>query len=240
MRYFDKKMLWLFGALYCSVSTAEVSNNLVKTKPLFGNFHGTGMEVAIPFFRLVDSDANGIPDQVLVRHKIYAMGTTSLVGATPQRILPFPPIPAGCTDPAQIWVDFVPYPRRRPDQLNDTATFVSGSKRVHMGMNFSVECVDPATSAWNESYSAAVYSSDMRADLSGVAPTPTWVKYYSDAELLGLHGIDTNADLITDKLIITVSKFISDTSENAVVIPVNGVDGTADIDYAAKAYAVSR
>jgi len=198
-------------------------------QPLFGDFIATnvGLEVAVPKFKFVDNVAPiGYPESVIVSYNVYALGTYTLLYTTPARGFLTPAIPPGCTDPNQTNFDWNILFARRSAQLDSSAQVVDESKRIHLVINMEWECYN-GTPEWAYSDVSVVYS----ANLSGVAgtgnPVASWAKNFVGQHLLGLNGIDTNGDLVTDKLTMTVVSG-PDYNVNATVFVVTAGTGVVE------------
>jgi len=198
-------------------------------QPLFGEFIATnpGLEVAVPKFKFVDNVAPiGYPESVVISYTVYALGTNTPLYTTPAKGFATPAIPAGCTALNQGDFDWNILFTRRSAQLDSGAALDPGSSRIHVGINMELECYD-GTPEWAYSDVAGVYS----ANLSGVAgtgnPVASWAKVFVGPHLLGLNGIDTDGDLVSDKLTLTVASG-PDNNVNATVWVVNGGTGVAD------------
>ena len=213
-----------------NAGAADAPRNL---QPLFGEFiaANAGLEVAIPLFNFVDDfEPFGYPEKVVVSYRVYAIGSTTPLLTTPGRTILTPAIPTGCTDPNLAEFDWNILFARRGAQLDSSGTPVSGSTRIHLGINMELDCYDGVAQNWVWSDGSGVYS----ADLSGVGTS--WVKNFAGKHLLGLNGIDTNGDLVNDQVTITTISGPEGT-QNATVIVVNGGTGVAN---SSNTYAVIR
>lgn len=198
--------------------------------PLFGEFVATnpGLEVAVPLFNFTDTVAPiGYPESFSISYKVYSLGTYTLLYTTPSKGFLTPAIPAGCTDPNTFNLDWNVLFTRRGAQLNSVALPVADGTRIHLGVNMEFECYDGVAQSWTRMDRALVYS----ANLSGVAetgnPVASWSKTFVDQDILGLNGIDTDGNLVTDKLTITTVSG-PEYSANAVVLVVTGGTGAVE------------
>jgi hypothetical protein len=193
---------------------------------------------------LVQNDtapADGYPESLTIRYRVYSAGTTTLLYVTPAKIFATPAIPAGCAvdDPNRPFsFDFNFSLLRLGDQLNSSAALVDGTQRLHVGINMELDCWDYSSNHL-EADSGNVYS----ANLSGVAapgnPVGSWSKTYPGKWVLGLNGVDRNGDLVNDALMITTQQWLS-TGQNVSVFFVNAGNGTALPGLPGASYPLSR
>lgn len=214
-----------------SSGAAIADQALLKAKPFFGNFHGNGTEVALPLIIETDNNQDGYPESITIRYRVFTAGTTSLVSTTPAQTFPTPSLPAGCTPAGPNFFDFSDtfFTRRRQATLNSSGVLVDASNRIHTAMSMKLECFDGVDVQFTSA--SFVYS----ADMSGA--TANWVKYFTNIEIAGLNGIDTDNDLVNDVTSIILIKELAD-GDNALVLLVNGQTGTAVLT--PQFYAVSR
>jgi len=218
-----------------NASATDAPRNL---QPLFGNFladtdpgdgspWNAGIEVAVPRFKFTDAVFPfGYPEKLTLSYNVFALGTNTLLYTTPAKTISTPAIPAGCTDPNLAEFDWDVLFTRRLAQLDSTASPIDEGKRIHLGITMEFECYD-GSPQWAYSDVAAVYS----ANLSGVSaptnPVASWTKVFVGKHLLGLNGIDTDGNLVTDQLTITLISGPENIA-NATVVVVNGGNGVVN------------
>ncbi|MEZ5541719.1 MAG: hypothetical protein R3F42_06720 [Pseudomonadota bacterium] len=210
------KFTLLAAACYAGGAAAD---GFVDVKPFMGDFHGSGLEMATPYIKANDANSDGYPESITFQYRVYTAGTSSLVAATPPRIFPTPAIPVGCSPASPISFDFdYDYTaRRRGAALDSTGSLVGASNRIHSGINMWLDCWDGSDDVFVTA--VAIYS----ADLSGA--TSVWTKYFAGVELAGMDGVDTDDNLISDTLMLGLSKQSTAVSEDLLVVAVNPQTG---------------
>jgi hypothetical protein len=220
---------------------AGAADGPLNLRPLFGDFHATaGNEIAVPFFKVTDSNGDGYPESITISYRVFSAGTNTLLYATPSKKLLTAPIPTGCAanDPNKFFdFDWDILPSRRIAMLNSSGNLIAENKRMSMAINMTVDCWDGSSNQWSER--AAVYS----GNLSGVAetgnPLESWMRVFNGSQIYGLNGVDQDGNLINDALMITTGRETS-LGDNITVYFV--VAGTGiDLDtLPASTYALTR
>jgi hypothetical protein len=220
MKFRNLTIATLLAGLFSS--NTAFANEDINIRPFAGDFHGNGLEVAIPLFIETDNNQDGYTDSVTIQYNVYTAGTSTLVHRTPPRTFQTPTIPAGCTPNGPNYFeddDFLSF-RRRQAALNSSGTLVAASNRIHTAMMWELDCFD----GLNAQFKSVVFV--YSADVSGTGPV--WIKTFTDKELFGMQGIDTDANLIPDSLAVVLSKEVS-AGENAQVLVFNGNTGAQTI-----------
>ena len=212
-------------------SGAALANEDINVKPFFGDFHGNGLETAVPLLTETDANQDGYPESITIRYKVYTAGTTTFVSATTPKTFPTPSLPVGCTPNGTLPFDaddIIGF-HRRQGGLDSSGTLVPASKRIHTALVFELDC-------WNgmsnqEKSMLFIYSADMSN------ATPVWTKFFYDVDLLGLNGVDADGDLVNDHLAIMIDKEVP-AGANVLVFLVNGQTGVSNLP--PKWYAIGR
>ncbi len=226
---YSKTIFLLAGLLSSGLAISDQAE--LEVKQYFGNFHGNGLEVAMPLIVENDNNQDGYPESITIRYRVFTAGTTTLVSSTPPQTFPTPGLPAGCTPTGPNFFDFSDtfFTRRGQAQLDSTSNLVNASNRIRSVMNMELQCFDGAS---DQVVTAAfVYSTD----LSGA--TPNWKKYYTDAVIAGTNGIDTDDDLVNDMVAIVLIKEVAN-GENSLVLLINNQTGANVLT--PQFYAISR
>jgi len=213
------------GAFGAGTASADLRpRNLAD---MFGDYHATtGHEVTVPQFVMVDANADGYPENIKIRYRVFSAGqagNTTPLHLTPFKTVATPALPAGC-DPAQAAdeLDIELVVRRRDSQLDSSGILVDENKRMHIGVNMEVDCFNGSEFVWAQA--GAVYS----ADLSGAAAT-TWVKAWQGRIIEGINGVDLDDDLVSDAVMITHGGPTA-TGWNLGIVYARGADGKISTD----------
>jgi hypothetical protein len=207
-------ILTLLTGLLSSVNA--ISGDFVNVKPFFGNFTGGGLEYAIPLLKEIDVEDDGYAETIQIRYKRYNSATGTYLSGTIPKKLATPELPEGCSgaDSDDEWgVDF----RRSGGALDSGGFLNSASNRIHTAISFELGCYDGFV--WQERYGVVIYS----ADMSGT--TSMWSKQFPGWELAGFDEIDTDGDLVNDKLAIALARERPDGTEDMKVYVVNSETG---------------
>jgi hypothetical protein len=174
------------------------------SEPLFEDFNAAnaGPEIAIPYFKEVDTNADGYPDIIKLRFDVYTAGTNTLLYSSALKSFATPAIPSGCTPttPQDFNFSYNLTPRAREAQLDSNAVLHNASPRVHAVLNMELRCLDGVSPDWVTSRNVGVYS----ADLSSAAGT-AWSRIFTGVAAWSFGGVDIDGDLITDKLLLSVT-----------------------------------
>lgn len=205
----------LLSAMFTQAGVA--ADDFLDVSRLYGDFNvgSAGNELAVPRWTFVDTNANGYPDYVNVWFDTYTAGTSTKLYSSTSKAFALPALPAGCSPTvAADDLDFNPKVMRRDE-----------ASRIHLAMGFSLWCYDGAN--WQERDSAAIYSASVAS--AGGSP---W-KYASDnVFLVGVNGIDTDGDTITDSLALIQAYDLTGGS-NAMMVIINATTGvvTSKVHY---------
>jgi hypothetical protein len=180
-----------------------------------------GVETIIPYFIERDTTADGYPDRLYFRFRVYAGGTTTLLHSSVSKseVVAAPP----CDTPQTKDFDFP------PKFLGEI-----GSTRAHVAISMSMGCSEQGTGDWKESFRTFVYS----ADLSSAAGT-VWT-YTLTREVLSFDLVDVTGDGINEIMLTTtypVDPLNDAAGENITVRTMNATTGALVSE---KGYAVVR
>lgn len=179
------------------------------------------VETIIPYFIARDSTADGYPDRLFFRLRVFAGGTQTLLHSSVTKSVAVPAPP--CTTPENRDFGFDP-------------TFLGeiGSTRAHIGIRMTMRCHESGTGEQKESYQSFVYS----ADLSSAAGT-VWT-YAVNQHLAGFNEVDVTGDGIKEIMLTTdypVNPLDDAAGEN---ISVRFMNATTGAPVSTANYAVSR
>jgi hypothetical protein len=143
-----------------------------------------GVETIVPYFIARDSTADGYPDRLYFRFKVYAGGTQTLLHLSVTKFVAVPAPP--CTTPQNKDFSFDP-------------TFLGeiGSTRAHIGIQMTMRCNESGTGEQKESSQSFVYSADL-SSAAGTVWTYTVKQYMS-----GFNEVDVTGDGIKEIMLTT-------------------------------------
>ena len=180
-----------------------------------------GVETIVPYFIARDLTADGYPDRLYFRFKVYAGGTQTLLHSSITRYVAVAAPP--CTTPQNKDLGFDP-------------TFLGeiGSTRAHVAIMMTMRCNESGTGEQKESYQIFVYS----ADLSSAAGT-VWT-YGVNQLIAGFNEVDVTGDQIKEIMLTAtypVNPLDDAAGENVSVRFMNATTGAL---VSTANYAVSR
>jgi len=180
-----------------------------------------GVETIVPYFIARDLTADGYPDRLYFRFKVYAGGTQTLLHSSITRYVAVAAPP--CTTPQNKDLGFDP-------------TFLGeiGSTRAHVAIMMTMRCNESGTGEQKESYQIFVYS----ADLSSAAGT-VWT-YGVNQLIAGFNEVDVTGDQIKEIMLTAtypVNPLDDAAGENVSVRFMNATTGAL---ISTANYAVSR
>jgi len=208
--------LKLMSALVCGIcgciTGGAYADNFTSFAPLVGNFDGVaGLETAVPNIVNYDANVDGYPESYGIRFDVYAAGTKTLKYSTAWRYFDRPALPAGCTDPSNMFWDTSAKVLRR-----------TGTTRIHFGGSEYLGCWDGVNAKYVELDNSGIYS----ADVSSSAGT-TWVYKLVGYQMDGFEGIDTDGDGVNDTLLVSHGYDVTSgiDGENIYIVTLNPATG---------------
>jgi len=165
-----------------NISTAR-ADDFIDTEKLAKDLNNDGTldTTVVPLFKVeADGNGDGVPDRMVFWFNVYPIGSNTKTLETGHKLVALPANP--CSNPTYSNFDF----RVKFLGLRNTV-------RSHALIETRVECQESGTLDYKEAYKTTVYSANLSTG------TGVWV-YYVNRWAIGLDGIDTDGDGISDTL----------------------------------------
>lgn len=160
------------------INLSSLSRDVVASSP--------GDEIIVPYYLMKDTDADGIPDTLVVRFKVYAGGTKTLLHSSAVKSVTLLVMP--CVNP--MWRD--------DNMFEPKFLGKDGSPRAHMGIGMYAECQenDPPYE-YKRAGKTFIYSADVSKSGGSV-----WA-YAVNREMTDFSGVDVDNDGNNEAMLVT-------------------------------------
>jgi len=196
-------------AVGIGVNIASVrADDFIDTEKLAKDLNNDGTldTTVVPLFKVeADGNSDGVPDRMVFWFNVYPIGSSTKTLETTHKLVALPANP--CSNPSSSNFDY----RVKFLGLRNTV-------RSHALIETRVECQENGTFEYKEAYKTTVYSANVSTG-GGV-----WV-YYINRWAIGLDGIDTDGDGISDTLQLITGFEPAPNSENLNVRLMNPSNG---------------